>query len=193
MEDIMNNQNRLSNVTKDYLTKFHCILDNMIEDMSSAELNESISENFIVQMLPHHHAAIEMSENLLRFTTNVSLQDIATSIIAEQTKGMEDMKKVLNSCSRVTNCNEDVCLCQRATNQSMQTMFRSMENIPCMNNINTSYIKEMIPHHLGAIQISRITLQYDIAEDLTPILESIIVSQEQGVKQLQQLLRCGCE
>lgn len=36
----MNNQNRLSTVTKDYLAQFHCILDEMTEDMTSATLND---------------------------------------------------------------------------------------------------------------------------------------------------------
>lgn len=186
----MNNENRLSTVTKDYLTQFHCILDEMTEDMTSATLNDSISENFIVQMIPHHHAAIAMSQNLLRFTTNISLQDIATETIARQTQGIDDMRDIMGACSRVTNCQQDICLCQRTTNQIMQTMFSSMDHAPCNNDINISFIKEMIPHHQGAIEISKTTLQYDISPDLVPILESIITSQEQGIHQMQQLLRC---
>ena len=186
----MSYPNRLSNETKDYLAQFHCILDEMSEDMTSATLNDSISENFIVQMIPHHHAAIEMSKNLLRFTTNIPLQDMAAEIITEQTQGIEDMKKIMGSCSRVTNCRQDICLCQRTTNQIMQTMISGMDHSPCDNDINISFIKEMIPHHQGAVEISMTTLQYDISEDLIPILQSIIKSQEQGIRQMRQILRC---
>lgn len=149
-----------------------------------------ISENFIVQMIPHHHAAIAMSHNLLRFTTNLPLQDIATEIISEQTQGIDDMRKIMDACSRTTNCQQDICLCQRTTNQIMQTMFSQMDHSPCNNDININFINEMIPHHRGAIEISKTTLQYDISPDLIPILESIITSQEQGIYDMQKLLRC---
>ena len=77
---------RLSNVAKAYLCRFYEILEQMIEDMTGAELTDSLSHNFIVQMIPHHMAAIEMSENLLQYTTCVPLQNIALNIIVEQTK-----------------------------------------------------------------------------------------------------------
>ena len=48
----------------------------------------------------------------------------------------------------------------------------------------------MIPHHQGAVEISMTTLQYDISEDLIPVLQSIIKSQEQGIRQMRQILRC---
>ena len=47
---------QFSDVTKQYLCCFYEILDNMIEEMTSAKLTNSISHNFIVQMIPHHQA-----------------------------------------------------------------------------------------------------------------------------------------
>ena len=82
---------QFSDVTKNYLCRFYKILDEMIEGMTNAELTSSLSHNFIVQMIPHHRAAIEMSENLLQFTTFVPLQHIAQNIINEQTKSIENM------------------------------------------------------------------------------------------------------
>lgn len=53
----------------------------MIQGMTSPELSCSISHNFIVQMIPHHRAAIEMSHNLLCYTTDIALQNIAVNTI----------------------------------------------------------------------------------------------------------------
>ena len=86
---------QFSDVTKQYLCCFYEILDNMIEEMTSAKLTNSISHNFIVQMIPHHQAAIKMSQNILQYTTLLPLQNIAKNIISEQTKGIEAMKEIL--------------------------------------------------------------------------------------------------
>ena len=64
----MANSERFSFDTKEYLNTFYCILDQMVREMTTANLTESISNNFIVQMIPHHQAAIRMSENLLKYT-----------------------------------------------------------------------------------------------------------------------------
>ena len=64
-----------------YLNRFYSILDRMIQDMTNARLGNSISVNFMTQMIPHHRAAIEMSQNLLQYTTNIPLQNIALQIV----------------------------------------------------------------------------------------------------------------
>ena len=186
----MQRECRLSDVTKNYLNQFHCILDEMIEGMTTAELTNSISHNFIVQMIPHHQAAIEMSENILKYTIFVPLQDIAQNIITEQTKSIENMRKIECECSECVNSKGDICLYQRRVKQIMQTMFKGMENAAATNNINADFMREMIPHHCGAVEMSKNALQYDICPGLRPILNAIITSQEKGIMQMQYLLKC---
>lgn len=181
---------KLSNAAKDYLSAFYCILDKMIQGMTEAELTDSISHNFIVQMIPHHQAAIEMSENILKYTSNLPLQKIATQIITEQTKSIEDMEKIKSCCNKICNSQQDLCLYQRRVNQIMELMFYEMEHAPGTNQIDANFLQEMIPHHRGAVELSQTTLQYDICDALVPILNSIIVSQKRGIKQMTQLLRC---
>lgn len=190
----MNCQYPLSNVMKDYLDRFYCILNKMISGMTEAQLTDSISVNFIVQMIPHHRAAIEMSENLLQYTTNIPLQNIALRIIDEQTKSIADMQEVKCSCGMVLNHQQDLCSSTCKMNQIMQTMFSKMENAPATNQLNVNFIREMIPHHEGAVKMSETTLKYDICPELKPILTAIIISQKRGISQMQQLLHCiQCE
>ena len=188
----MHSQCRFSNVTKDYLNTFHCILNEMIQGMTSAELSDSISYNFIVQMIPHHRAAIEMSKNILKYTTSVPLQDIASNIITSQTKSIKDMEAVICSCKELTNCERDLCLYQRRVDQIMRTMFEAMGTAPSVNDINRNFMCEMIPHHKGAIEMSKNALRYDICPQLKPILDSIITSQQEGILKMERLLRCMC-
>lgn len=185
----MQSNYRLSNVTKEYLTVYHCILDEMITGMTEAKETDSISYDFITQMIPHHRAAIEMSHNILKYTTNIPLQEIAEGIIAEQTKSIENMRKIQTVCARKNNPAMDLALYRQKNSQILQTMFLEMRTARATNQMNCDFMWEMIPHHMGAVRMSHNTLQYSICPELKPILESIITSQEKGIKQMQALLR----
>ena len=86
----MDSNCKLSNVTQVYLNTYYMILKTMIKRMTTVQLTNSISDNFIEQMIPHHQAAIEMSQNILKYTTNLEVQGIATNIISSQTKSIAD-------------------------------------------------------------------------------------------------------
>ena len=184
----------LSNNSKNYLREYRFILDDMIEGMTDTELTDSISHNFIVQMLPHHEAAVRMSENLLRYTTNIELQNIALDIIREQTESIENMERILRRCSREKDSRQCNYRYNRKTEEIMRTMFAQMRNAHSSNNIDCNFIREMIPHHMGAVCMCENALRYDICSGLRPILRAIISSQKKGAAQmrrLEQVLRCA--
>lgn len=182
---------RLSDVTKRYLIRFYDILDEMVDNMTCAELNDSVSHNFIVQMIPHHQAAIQMSENILQYTTNLPLQTIAQNIIATQTQSIADMEKALDPCA-TCYCNEEteLYLYQRRFQQISQIMFAEMKAAPAVNDVNQNFIREMIPHHIGAIRLAENALCFNICPQLKPILQSIIATQTVGIQEMEALLRC---
>lgn len=188
----MSRSYELSIVTKKYIEEFYCILDRMIKSMTEAELSNSVSYNFIAQMIPHHRAAIEMSENILKYTTLIPLQQIASQIINEQTKSIKNMLDIKCGCSSLENSQQDLCTYQNHLDQIMQTMFCEMDNARTTNEINCDFMWEMIPHHMGAVRMAETTLQYCICPELTPILEAIIASQKKGIRQMRQLQRCIC-
>ncbi len=181
---------KYSDEIKEYLCRFYEILDNMIEGMNDAQLNASISHSFIVQMIPHHKAAVEMSENLLKYSGCVPLRCIASGIITEQTQSIHDMERVLPCCDNVKNTKRDLYLYTRQYKQITQAMFAGMRNAPACSDVNTSFMKEMIPHHEGAVHMSENALRYDICPELFSILTSIIRSQKRGIAQMKNLLRC---
>ncbi len=180
----------LNQTTEVYLTTFNRILQKMICKMVNAKLTNSISHNFIVQMIPHHKAAIEMSENVLKYTSNDSLQNIASNIITEQTKSIKNMLSIEKNCSYLVNQRTELQLYQTKINQVMQSMFSNMSRACSTNQINCNFMWEMIPHHEGAVLMSEITLQFNICPELKPILDSIISSQKKGISEMQNLLHC---
>ena len=89
----------------------------------------------------------------------------------------------------MTNSQQDLRLYQMRVDQIMRTMFREMQNAASTNDINANFMREMIPHHEGAIRMSENALSFNICPQLVPILDAIITSQKKGVREMQQLLR----
>lgn len=171
-----------------YLEEYRKILDIMISGMNEAELNCSISHNFIVQMIPHHKAAIEMSENILKYTENKELKNIAENIISEQTESIKNMQKIECTCNKLINTCQQVRLYQRNVDQILKVMFSEMGNAYSDNRLNCDFMREMIPHHEGAVKMSKNALRFRICSELKPILENIIKSQEKGICEMKNLL-----
>lgn len=187
----MLNSCSFQNDTKDYLTRFYEILDEMIQGMEDACLTDSISQNFIVQMIPHHRAAIQMSENVLKYTSCAPLREIASGIITTQTQGILDMRDALGRCRTLTNSCQDIRLYRRELQNIMHTMFTEMDTACSTNNISDNFMREMIPHHRGAVRMSENALRYCICQELVPILNNIISSQEKGIEEMEKLLSCS--
>lgn len=174
--------------TKNYLSCFYTILNEMIEGMDSAKLTNSISHNFIVQMIPHHRAAIQMSQNVLQYSICKPLEKIAKNIITSQTASINSMREVLQKCSSHTSTERDICLHQHRHDIITRNMFEQMNTACSDNNISADFMREMIPHHMGAVEMSKNTLRYEICPQLNPILQAIISSQEEGIREMSCLL-----
>ena len=192
MTRTVNNQSCFSQVTQKYLNTFDCILERMIKGMTCADLTNSISHNFITQMIPHHRAAIEMSENILQYTTDLTIQGIAENIICEQTRSIANMEAILSCCGNMSNSRESVCRYQSQIEPVFNTMFNRMRTAKATNDINCCFLREMLPHHEGAVSFSEITQCYDICPQLQPILQNIITSQKRGICQMERLLDTPC-
>ncbi len=171
-----------------YLAKFYSIISDMVTGMTNAEQTNSISHNFITRMIPHHEAAVAMSKNILDYTKNEELKAIAENIISEQTKSIEDMKAILEEADKMLNCSCDLKNYGCRTENIMRTMFARMRNACTSDCIDADFIREMIPHHMGAVCMSELAFKYCIYSGLRPILQSIITSQKKGIAQMQCLL-----
>lgn len=178
----------LDSSTKEYLSVFYEILDSMIQGMENTCLANSVSQNFIVQMIPHHRAAIQMSENVLKYAVCGPLRQIASNIITEQSKGIREMQNALCPCQTQKNSCQDMKLYQRELHNIIHMMYTGMNTACVTNNIGDNFMREMIPHHKGAIAMSKNALRYCVCPELVPILNSIITSQEKGVKEMEKLL-----
>lgn len=184
---------QLSNNTKTYIENFQGIFRTMTEEMTAGKLSDSISGSFIRQMVSHHRAAIAMSENLLMYTTDIPLQNIALNIISSQKLSIKNMTDVYPGCQNCTNTACQLAFYETKNNCILDRMFTEMASACTTNSIDANFMREMIPHHRGAVCMSENALRCHICPELVPLLEEIIVSQKRGIRQMHQLLHeLGC-
>lgn len=177
---------------KKYLNQFDQILNQMAEKMLSQHVTNSITINFIECMVPHHQAAIDMSQNLLEYTTYQPLQNIAKNVIEMQTNGIKQMEEIARTTYKFPNTTQDVNHYMEKYLEITENMIERMQNAPRCININLNFINEMIPHHEGAIAMCKNLLQYRIDPRLKLVADSIIKEQGKGVEQLKEVRKTLC-
>lgn len=190
----MANTYLLSDESKHYLCCYYQILDEMIQGITTAKLTQSISRNFIVQMIPHHRAAVRMSRNILEVSDDTNLRRLAQRIITRQSQGIETMESLVDGCGQLVNPQMDLRLYQRRMDLVFREMFTQMGAAPEGNRLNAVFLQQMILHHRGAVRMAQNALRYEIHTDLVPVLRSIMDAQSREIRQMQSLLRrMGCQ
>ncbi len=170
-----------------YLDAYYDILDEMKREITSAKQTTSISRDFITQMIPHHRAAVKMCENVLRYTVSEPVSTLAQTIIRQQTQDIVEMKAILCPCGTVCNNCQEVCCYRQRNMQILNAMFSAMAHVSGVG-VEQNFLREMIPHHEGAVQMSENVLNFCICQPLRPILQNIIATQEQEISEMRQLL-----
>ena len=190
----MANTYLLSDESKHYLCCYYQILDEMIQGSTTAKLTQSISRNFIVQMIPHHRAAVRMCRNILEASDNTPVRRLAQRIITQQTQGIEIMEGLVDSCGQLINPQMDLRLYHRRMDLIFREMFTRMGDAPEGNRLNAIFLQQMIPHHRGAVRMAHNALRYEVCTDLVPALRNIMDTQNREIRQMQSLLRrVGCQ
>lgn len=67
-------------------------------------------------------------------------------------------------------------------------MHRDM-NIRYANDVDTDFVRGMIPHHQGAIGMAKVALQYSKDPEIRKLAEEIIKAQEVEITQMQEFLK----
>ena len=180
---------KLSENTKNYIEKYFDDLDEMSKQIKEMPNTNSISQIFIHEMIPHHEMAIKMSQNILCYTTDTDIETLAKDIISTQQNCIKKMEEMYENCMECENSERDVNLYKREFLQIFDTMTRKMASALSGNNLNTDFLSEMIPHHEGAIFMSKNVLQFSICDLLKELAEGIINAQTSQLEVMKNLLK----
>lgn len=179
---------KLSDNSKEYLDLYYQIVDNMRNQMFAIEPCNSISQTYIQQILPHKEGAISLSENILKYTTDVDIETLAKAIIENQNASMEYLRSIIDECTCHTNSERDVNLYQRKAIEIITNMITKLNSISANNNLNALYLQALIYHHEGGINLAKNALGYDICPKLKQQINEQIIKNTAELTLIKNLL-----
>ena len=172
----------MNDVTAAYIDAYCNIYRDMENNMTGINLTDSISKNFINQMIPHHQAGIAMCENIL------AVRCLAGIMITEQKQSIADMQKIYDSCASFVNTDADNEYCQLCFDEISQSMFCCMRSAKTVDSVNANFMYEMIGHHIGAVRMAMNVMRYPIAPALRSICCDIIRTQNRQIEKMRSML-----
>lgn len=175
---------------KAYYDNYKSILQIMKRGMEAAPKTGDPSLDFLYEMIPHHEAAVSMSENILKYGHNEEVKQLAANIIRDQLAGigkLEALKEKLIKNPQINKQAEEAYL--KTYTNIYQTMITAMQDAKLTGNIDKDFLEEMIPHHEGAIKMSQNIMKYTQNTELKTILQNIITTQQKQLAEMKNLLK----
>lgn len=190
----MANTYLLSDGAKRYLCCYYQILDEMIQGVTTAKLTQSISQNLIVQLLPHQRAAVRMCRNLLESSDNGAVRRLAQDMAKQRTQVIQSLEQALPAGSRLDTPRPELRLCQRRLDLIFRELYARMGSAPEGNRLDAVFLHQMALHSRGGARAARTALRYELCTELPPVLRSVLDAQCRERRQAEICLRrMGCQ
>lgn len=148
----------------------------------------AIDRHFIEQMIPHHDGAVAMAQLALERSKREEVRTLATAIIADQTKEIQDMTGWYKDWfgKDVPKVNTGM-IGGGMMSQSGMHMGGS-EDITALENatdFDKAFLEAMIPHHQMALMMVRMLEAGSSRPEMLKLAKNITTSQSKEILQMQ--------
>ncbi len=135
---------------------------------------------FIVEMTPHHEAAVQMAEVATRMAERPETKQLARAIIAAQNEEIDELAAIhTDMFGMPVSQGEHGSLGMDA---HMMGMDGDAMMLAGEQPFDRAFIDMMIPHHQGAIRMARVELERGEDERLMRLSEEIIDAQSREIE-----------
>jgi uncharacterized protein (DUF305 family) len=161
---------------------FIVIMDTMMVRMEQVPRGKSDEQEFLLQMVPHHQAAIEMAKYEISRGQNFEMIQLAKSIFAEQQTELSLMNIWLKEgLSRNSPTHADF---HNALDRSMIAMMKGMPQKEKLNDTDMAFASVMLPHHQAAVDMAKAVLQYGQNQQVLKFASQLISNEQIEIQQM---------
>ncbi|MGL5362966.1 MAG: CopM family metallochaperone [Bosea sp. (in: a-proteobacteria)] len=164
-----------------------------------AEVNAKMHKDMTIQfsgnadvdfsrgMIPHHQGAIDMSEVVLKHGSDASVKKLASEIIAAQKKEIAQMTAWLQKNGSMLT-GPDAAAVTKAFTDVNAKMHKDMV-MTATGNADVDFMKGMIPHHQGAVEMAKVLLQFGKDPEIRKLADDVVRTQNDEITMMRDWLR----
>ena len=142
--------------------------------------------DFARGMIPHHQGAIDMSEVVLKHGRDASVTKLANEIIAAQKKEIAQMRAWLQK-NGTLPASPDAGAVAKAFTEVNAKMHKDM-TMAFTGRADVDFMKGMIPHHEGAVEMAKVLLQFGKDPELRKLADDVIRTQNEEITMMRDWL-----
>ena len=174
-------ESQMSDMLRDYTRSMTRMHDEMMIGMGYNDPDTAFAKG----MLGHHRGAVDMAKIELKYGTDEAMRQLAQDLITAQQAEIDVLNKWLASHPDAAKPKPNTVAMQQAYAKSMENMHGEMtlgvsDPVPDM-----AFARGMLPHHIAAVDMAKVQLEYGTDEEMRQLAQDIIDTQQTEIDMMK--------